>query len=229
MRLHIKDYLKSGCMLVPFAFVLLAVLPACSIFRSKADLSKERVAAEYFRHQIGITGETLSLIAAWYTGSADNWQVLAQHNPGLDFNRLQIGSVVLIPRSMLRRQTPLTVEAVRATRREIPAPSPKPANLEPRQSEEPAKPPLAEATRSSGRVSPAKSGDRDPASAQALQKRTQSAPALGRSTTVPALPGAEDANTESKTRSRNAVLQELLDEDSPVAEAQQNYSDSRNE
>ena len=41
----------------------------------------------YFEHRVKWSGETLSLIAKWYTGSYGNWKAIAQANSGLNPNR----------------------------------------------------------------------------------------------------------------------------------------------
>lgn len=106
------------CLLALAAAV--AALPACAGKRGKPDLAEleGEEAVEYFTHQVRLPGETLSLIAAWYTGSADNWQILTGHNPDLSANRIEIGDTVQIPRLMLTRESPITEQFLRASRRE---------------------------------------------------------------------------------------------------------------
>ena len=33
-------------------------------------------------HKVRYPGESVSIIAGWYTGEIDNWKVLAEVNPG---------------------------------------------------------------------------------------------------------------------------------------------------
>jgi hypothetical protein len=49
----------------------------------------------------------MSLIANWYTGSAQNWRKLAKANPGIDPNRIKKGNVILIPPAMLKTKEAL--------------------------------------------------------------------------------------------------------------------------
>ena len=58
-----------------------------------------------FIHQVNYPGETLGRIAAWYTGSVDNWKVIQANNPGLDVHRIKIGQFIRIPRSMVVKFT----------------------------------------------------------------------------------------------------------------------------
>ncbi len=61
----------------------------------------------YYKHTVRWPGESLSLIASWYTGSSKNWQKLAKANPGLNPNRIKGGHVILIPSSLLKTRAPL--------------------------------------------------------------------------------------------------------------------------
>ena len=57
----------------------------------------------YFMHTVKWQGESLSTIAAWYTGTVRNWRILAEANPQVtDPKRIPIGDKVRIPAKMLR-------------------------------------------------------------------------------------------------------------------------------
>ncbi len=58
----------------------------------------------YFEHMVEYKGETLGLIARWYTGKADNWKILLDHNAGIDVRRMRAGTMVRIPQALLVRQ-----------------------------------------------------------------------------------------------------------------------------
>lgn len=55
-----------------------------------------------FVHRVRWQGETLSIIAKWYTGKAANWKKLANTNAKFDPVRLQKGYKILIPRPLLK-------------------------------------------------------------------------------------------------------------------------------
>ena len=57
----------------------------------------------YF-HKVRWEGETLSLIAKWYTGDWRNWQALAKVNPWVEPNNIYAGVKVKIPRQLLKNQ-----------------------------------------------------------------------------------------------------------------------------
>jgi hypothetical protein len=63
----------------------------------------EDSSTEYSYHTVMYSGETLSIIARWYTGQSGNWEVLLDHNGDLDPRRLQIGDLVKIPQELLIR------------------------------------------------------------------------------------------------------------------------------
>ena len=60
-----------------------------------------------YRHTVRWPGESMSLIARWYTGSSQNWQKLAKANPRIDPNRIKKGNVIVIPTNMLKMREPL--------------------------------------------------------------------------------------------------------------------------
>ena len=62
---------------------------------------------QYLSHVIQYPGETLSIIAAWYTGASRNWHEIAAVNPELRPNRLKKGMIILVPRELLVKESPL--------------------------------------------------------------------------------------------------------------------------
>ncbi len=69
----------------------------------------------YFEHRVKWPGETLSLIAGWYTGSYANWKAIAQANPGLNPNRIAVGDIINIPPQMMKTKKPLPRKVVSKT------------------------------------------------------------------------------------------------------------------
>ncbi|MCR4308564.1 MAG: hypothetical protein NUW14_00855 [Deltaproteobacteria bacterium] len=63
-------------------------------------------------HRVRYPGESVSIIAGWYTGEIDNWKVLAEVNPGLNPNVINEGMKINIPESMLKKREPMTREYV---------------------------------------------------------------------------------------------------------------------
>lgn len=65
-----------------------------------------------YLHTVKYRGETLSIIALWYTGSHDSWKKIAQANPDLDPNRIFPGDEISIPEGILKTHDPLPKEFV---------------------------------------------------------------------------------------------------------------------
>jgi hypothetical protein len=63
-------------------------------------------------HKVRYPGESVSIIAGWYTGEIDNWKILAEVNPGLNPNVINEGMKINIPESMLKTREPMTREYV---------------------------------------------------------------------------------------------------------------------
>jgi hypothetical protein len=61
----------------------------------------------FYKHTVRWSGETLSLIASWYSGASRNWRKLAAANPGLNPNRIKSGDIINIPPSLLKTRVAL--------------------------------------------------------------------------------------------------------------------------
>lgn len=80
-----------------------------------------------FDHRITYSGETLAMIASWYTGRASNWSILRDANPGLKPGRLKPGQHVMIPGGLVVRRDPMPKRLITDAARKKPAPT-KPAD-----------------------------------------------------------------------------------------------------
>lgn len=60
-----------------------------------------------FIHTVKWRGESLSIVAAWYTDDLENWKVLAQFNPHLDPNLIFKGNKIVIPVYLLKTREPM--------------------------------------------------------------------------------------------------------------------------
>jgi len=65
-----------------------------------------------YLHTVRWQGETLCLIAQWYTGSWKNWKILADSNVAINPDRLVIGDRVAIPEGLLKNRKPLPRDLV---------------------------------------------------------------------------------------------------------------------
>jgi len=111
--------------------VFLAILFAFSgctqmktFFKSDSNSAKAKPAKSkaenqsYYVHKVRWEGETLSLIAKWYTGSQKNWKVLAKDNPWLEPNYISTGHKIFIPRNLLKTKKPMPRDFVIASKPE---------------------------------------------------------------------------------------------------------------
>ena len=60
-----------------------------------------------FDHRVKWPGESLSIIAKWYTGDSTNWKALAKANPDLSPNLIRIGDTIVIPKSLIENEKPM--------------------------------------------------------------------------------------------------------------------------
>jgi len=72
--------------------------------------AKHRI--HYFEHRVKWSGETLALIAKWYTGNYENWKAIARANPGLNPNRIALGNMIYIPPEIMKTKKPLPRKVV---------------------------------------------------------------------------------------------------------------------
>ena len=82
-------------------------LPASSVTMEGQPAPEPEPEPDDYIHVVSLEGETLSLIAKWYTGDLGNWTALAEVNPDIDPNRIFIGDEILIPEEMLVTRDPI--------------------------------------------------------------------------------------------------------------------------
>jgi hypothetical protein len=73
----------------------------------KAQVAKTKSKSSYHYHKVKYPGESLSIIAKWYTGDVKNWHSVAKVNPKLDPNRITVGDKIRIPNKLLHTQKPM--------------------------------------------------------------------------------------------------------------------------
>jgi hypothetical protein len=66
----------------------------------------------FFVHTIKWSGESLSIIAAWYTGDLQNWKAIAEANPQINPDKVHDGMKVRIPERIMTTKAPMTKEHV---------------------------------------------------------------------------------------------------------------------
>lgn len=166
--------------------ILLLSAVACAPVKRRTF---EDSSTEYSYHTVMYSGETLSIIARWYTGQSGNWEVLLDHNGDLDPRRLQIGDLVKIPQELLIRDESMPKSFVdKANARVAGKPAPKSGNTGAVADAGGVKAPEQE---SSAPVNPVEA-------AQAAVERAN------------AEADAAAAKSEARTKTRDELLQELL-------------------
>lgn len=60
-----------------------------------------------FVHTVKWKGETLSIIAKWYTDKLSNWKALAESNPGINPDRMRVGNRIIIPDRLIKTRKPM--------------------------------------------------------------------------------------------------------------------------
>jgi hypothetical protein len=66
----------------------------------------------YYTHTVKWPGESISIIAGWYTGDVQNWKALAEANPDINPNKIHEGMKIRIPESLVKNRTAMTKEHV---------------------------------------------------------------------------------------------------------------------
>ena len=61
----------------------------------------------YFTHTVHYPGETISIIAAWYTKDIMNYHQLQEANPYIDPSRITIGDKIRIPEYLMQKYDPM--------------------------------------------------------------------------------------------------------------------------
>ena len=69
-----------------------------------------------FVHTVRWEGESLSIIADWYTGNSNNWKALANSDSKLNPTILLAGNQILIPQELLKTRKPMPDEFVASFR-----------------------------------------------------------------------------------------------------------------
>ncbi len=117
-------------------FTLLGLFVGCAQMGGVGE--QPRKGPAYYEHKVKWKGESLSIIAQWYTGNAENWKVLAKINPGMDPNRIQIGEKVRVPEDLMRTQKPMPesfVASIGEEKKKAPPATPEPKPSQPKKTE----------------------------------------------------------------------------------------------
>lgn len=88
--------------------VATSVLSGCSLFETKDTTWKPvKQKARPLLHTVRWPGETLPMIAKWYTADHRNADALAYANPTINPERLRVGNRIFIPVNLIKKRNPL--------------------------------------------------------------------------------------------------------------------------
>jgi len=71
------------------------------------EVQEPTVDQDVYLHTVQWPGESLSLIAAWYTGDPRNWTILAAVSGGDGSETVRPSEVILIPKALLTTEIPM--------------------------------------------------------------------------------------------------------------------------
>jgi len=99
-----KRMCRNSLFLLVITGFLFASLWSCASL-SKPDTQTN---VTYYVHTVKWPGESLSIIAGWYTGDIENWKILAKANPDSDPDVVVIGQKIRIQEDIMTTKSPLT-------------------------------------------------------------------------------------------------------------------------
>ncbi len=100
---------------VALLVIVAAATQACTPAPPPAPAPVEEPVEEevMYTHTVRYSGETLGLIARWYTGKTTNWEAILEANPGLRPERINLRDEILVPETLMTRKEPMPESFVR--------------------------------------------------------------------------------------------------------------------
>ena len=107
---------RASCFLSVWAFFMgifcLACLAGCAAVDDGGGQADEAEREDVYVHTVEWPGETLPMIAQWYTGNKDNWKILAKTNPNIASGHLAVDDRVLIPFGLVKNNKGMPKEFI---------------------------------------------------------------------------------------------------------------------
>lgn len=102
--------IRKAALLLMLMWAAVSLFSGCIAADAKKTEWKQAKPASRppFVHTVKYPGETLPIIAKWYTGDVNNWEALADANPNIDYEHLMTGTGIFIPENLLKKTKPLT-------------------------------------------------------------------------------------------------------------------------
>ncbi len=99
---------KRATPLTIILITLIFLIGGCTLSNGKRNGWKHATPKRaHFEHIVRWPGETLQIIAAWYTGDSKNWLFLADANPHIDSHNVLTGSIIYVPETLLKERKSL--------------------------------------------------------------------------------------------------------------------------
>ncbi len=132
---------------------LLAIVLISGCARRSIQPNPSSKSVPYY-HLVRYPGETLGLLAKWYTGDVKNWEKIKLANPNLNPSRIEIGDSVVIPEDILVKREKLPQDFVISDVKNVPDNAPaEPATINSAQEE--IVPPTKESNPETSKLAPA--------------------------------------------------------------------------
>ena len=80
------------------------------------QLQPTEIPSSAFIHTVNFPGETLAIIADWYSGDLGNWKAIAQANPNLNSAQIELGDKIIIPEALVVNTKPFPKTHIREVR-----------------------------------------------------------------------------------------------------------------
>ena len=99
MALKKNIFLKTIVWMVPLLTFIGCLTPIQKFREKKAETPDK---SSYYVHTVRWEGESLSIIAKWYSGEIRHWKTLAGVNPEFHPDSIHIGDRISIPEELLK-------------------------------------------------------------------------------------------------------------------------------
>ncbi len=87
---------------------MIGVMTGCeTLVRKEIEWNPAKPNQPALVHTVRWPGETLSIIAKWYTGDGKNWEILVKINPKINPLKVAADNKIVIPGNLLKTRIPL--------------------------------------------------------------------------------------------------------------------------
>ena len=98
--------------LVPYLLLSLIIGASACVKSTQHENTAFESTGGMITHEVKYPGETLGVIASWYTGKASNWKQIAEANPSLNPSKIRLGDEIMIPLEIVQNDQSLPQEFI---------------------------------------------------------------------------------------------------------------------